>query len=55
MHKPPLLIGVSSRLTKKPEVVNKIQASKYYSKYGFEFFREMPTIDVVEKLLQSLL
>lgn len=53
-HKPPLLIGVSSRLTKKRETLSVLEASNYYSKFGFQFFREMPTINVVEKLLQSL-
>jgi uncharacterized protein len=54
IHPPPLLIGVSSRLTKNPEVLNTLEASNYYSKFGFEFFREMPTVSAVEKLLQHL-
>ncbi len=52
---PPLLIGVSSRLAKKPEIARALQNSRYFSRYGFEFYREMPTTGAVEKLLETLL
>ena len=46
----PLLIGIHKSLLNNDEIANQVEASKYFSRFGF-FFREAPT---VTKLLPVL-
>ncbi len=39
----PLLLGINRRLLKNEQLAEQLEASKYFSRYGF-FFREAPTV-----------
>jgi len=50
----PLLIGINRSLLKNVQLTEKVEASVYFSHYGF-FFREAPTAAKLRPLLDALL
>lgn len=52
--KPPLLIGVSRKLAKKPELKKLLDQSAYFEKYGM-LFSEIPVVKSIEKILKGLI
>ena len=50
----PLLIGINHSLLKNIKLADQVEASTYFSRYGF-FFREAPTITKLRPLLDSWL
>jgi len=50
---PVLIIGVSKKILKNPTILNYIEQSDYFEKFGF-FFRDMPTVNNVNIVLKRL-
>jgi predicted nuclease of restriction endonuclease-like RecB superfamily len=48
----PLLIGVNRSLLKNTELVEQIESSPYFSRFGF-YFREVPTAAKIIPLLEE--
>jgi hypothetical protein len=46
-----LLLGVSKKLMKNPDIKNEIERSDYFRKFGF-LFNDMPTISSIQSVLQ---
>ena len=49
----PLILGVSKELEKKPIIADALEASVYFSKFGFTF-RDVPTMGALLPILNSL-
>ena len=53
-EKPLLILGVAKALLKDPLVAGAVESSPYFARFGF-VFREMPTINKLTPLLETLL
>ncbi len=50
----PLILGVSKELEKKPMIAEALEASAYFSRFGFTF-RDIPTMSALLPILNSLI